>query len=257
MTYDEFKKKYNEKYIDFDGSYGSQCWDLGQAYFVECLGVPKSVLSGCGMVSNMLYPPKREQLDKYFYEVDTGHMLQGDVCIWDYGNGIGHIAIYDHWDKKNCWYFSQNYPLGSPCHLQVINENGLHAFRLKPKVSYRGHVQYEGWQGWKHDGELAGTTGKELRLEAIQIDYPNVEAKAHIQDYGWINYGKITKDTVIGKIGEAKRLECLCLKGNFKYRVHLPYIGWTCWTNADGICTLGSVGQDLRIEAIEIREIDK
>ena len=25
MTYQEFKKKYNGKYVDFDGYYGSQC----------------------------------------------------------------------------------------------------------------------------------------------------------------------------------------------------------------------------------------
>ena len=80
-----------------------------------------------------------------------------------------------------------------------------------------------------------------------------VYAKAHIEDKGWVDYGKITKDTVIGTTGESKRLECLCLKGDFKYRVHIQDNGWTCWTNADGVCKLGSVGQKLRIEAIEIK----
>ena len=92
-------------------------------------------------------------------------------------------------------------------------------------------------------------------LEAIQIDAPfEVEAKAHIEGYGWKDYGKINKDTIIGTTGESRRLECLCLKGNFKYRVHIEGSGWSCFTNADGICTLGSVGQALRIEAIEIKE---
>ena len=123
------------------------------------------------------------------------------------------------------------------------------------KLKYRAHVENIDWQDWKRDGETAGTTGEGLRLEAIQIDYDkDIYAKAHIQDYGWIDYGKITKDTVIGTTGEGKRLECLCLKGNFKYRVHLQDTGWTCWTDADGICTLGSVGQALRMEAIEIKE---
>lgn len=123
------------------------------------------------------------------------------------------------------------------------------------KLKYRAHVQDIDWQDWVHDGETAGTTGQSKRMEAIQIDYPDVEAKAHIQDYGWVDYGKITKDTVIGTTHESKRLECLCLKGNFKYRVHLQDSGWSCWTKADGICTLGSVGQSLRIEAIEIKEL--
>lgn len=252
MTYEQFKKKYNGKYLDFDGSYGNQCWDLAQYYFTECLGLPKSVLSGCGLVSNMLYPPKREQLDKYFYEVDTGHMKPGDVCIWEYG----HIAIFDNWDGKYCYYFSQNYPLGSPCHIQKITEGGLHAFRIKNGLSYQAHVQDIGDQAWKHDGETAGTTGKRLRLEGIRIDFDgDVYAKAHIQHRGWKDYGKITKDTLIGTKGEGLALECLCLKGDFKYRVHLADFGWTTWTKADSISTLGSVGQGIPIEAIQIKKL--
>ncbi len=138
---------------------------------------------------------------------------------------------------------------------KIIKENGLNGYPKETKLKYRVHLQDYGWQDWKRNGEMAGTTGESKRLEAIQIDYPDVEAKAHIQDYGWVDYGKITKDTVIGTTGESKRLECLCLKGNFVYRVHLQDTGWTCWTLADGICTLGSVGESLRIEAIEIKEI--
>ena len=134
MTYQEFKNKYNGKWVDYDGQYGCQCWDLGEVYFTECLGLPASVLAGCGLVSNMLYPPKREELDKYFDEVKTNEMLEGDVCIWEYG----HIAIYDHWDGKSCWYFSQN---PNPCEVMKITDKGLHAFRLKgskptPKYKY-------------------------------------------------------------------------------------------------------------------------
>lgn len=121
-------------------------------------------------------------------------------------------------------------------------------------VRYRGHVEDIGWQSWKQDGQLAGTTGQAKRLEAIQIDSSkDVYAKAHIEDIGWVDYGKINKNTVIGTTGKAKKLECLCLKGNFKYRVHIENVGWSTWTNADGICTLGSVGQNLQIEAIEIK----
>lgn len=121
------------------------------------------------------------------------------------------------------------------------------------KIKYRSHIGNVGWQEWKKDGELSGTTGQAKKLEAIQIDFSKeVEAKAHIENIGWKDYGKITKDTVIGTTGKNLKLECLCLKGDFKYRVHLGNIGWTCWTDADGVCTLGSVGQNLRIEAIEI-----
>lgn len=124
------------------------------------------------------------------------------------------------------------------------------------KIKYTSHVQGIGWQSWVGDGETSGTTGLGLRLEGIKIDAPfEIYAKAHIQNDGWKDFGKITKDTVIGTEYQAKRLECLCLKGNFKYRVHIQNNGWSTWTNADGISTLGSVGQCLRIEAIEIKPL--
>lgn len=122
-----------------------------------------------------------------------------------------------------------------------------------PRIKYRSHLQEIGWQEWKCDGQTSGTSHESKRLEAIQIDFKgDVYAKAHIQKDGWVDYGKITKDTIIGTEHQSKRLECLCLKGDFKYRVHIEGSGWSCWTKADGICTLGSVGQSLRIEAIEI-----
>lgn len=119
MTYKEFVKKYNGKYTDYDGAYGCQCWDLAQRYFTEVLKLPASVLSGCGLVSNMLKEPKLSVLLKYFNEVKTPQ--QGDVAIWEYG----HIAIYDH--AKN-YYFSQN--PNAPKVIQ-ITRGGVHFFRLK------------------------------------------------------------------------------------------------------------------------------
>lgn len=128
MTYLEFRDKYNGRYLDYDGGYPPgnpyQCWDLGQYYFTEVLGVPDSVLSGCGLVSNMLYPPKRAELDEYFYEVDAYHMCQGDVAIWE----AGHIAVLDSFDGNN-WWFSQN---PGPCMIKTIDNLGAyHVFRRK------------------------------------------------------------------------------------------------------------------------------
>lgn len=136
MTYQEFKNKYNGKYIDYDGAYGSQCWDLGQYYFTEVLNVPDSVLSGCGWVGNMvLWDWKYAQMMEYFDEVSTIGMQQGDVCIWaDPKNEQNcHIAIFDYYNAndKNCYYFSQN---PNPCQVMAVNMNGHHAFRRKKTV---------------------------------------------------------------------------------------------------------------------------
>ena len=135
MTYQEFKNKYNGKYIDFDGYYGPQCWDLAQYYFTEVLNLPSSILSGCGQVKNMLVKPKIDVLRAYFNEVPINQMVTGDVCIWS----TNHIAIFDHWDGRNCWYFSQN---PNRCQVMVINQAGLRAFRKKtaPKPNTTRYV---------------------------------------------------------------------------------------------------------------------
>lgn len=135
MTYQEFKNKYNGKYIDFDGYYGPQCWDLAQFYFSEVLNLPSSILSGCGQVKNMLVKPKIDVLRTYFNEVPINAMYPGDVCIWS----TNHIAIFDHWDGHQNWYFSQN---PNRCQVMVINQAGLHAFRKKtaPKPSTTRYV---------------------------------------------------------------------------------------------------------------------
>lgn len=104
MTYKEFKNKYNGKVVDFDGAYGGQCWDLAQKYITECLGLSSSILAGCGYVGNMLKEPKISLLLKYFDEVPTTDMWTGDLVIWK----NHHIAIFDNWDGKACWYLTQN-----------------------------------------------------------------------------------------------------------------------------------------------------
>ena len=103
--------------------------------------------------------------------------------------------------------------------------------------------------------EAIRITGHALRLEAIRINPygKTIKAKVHIQSKGWVDYSMITKDTIIGTVGEKKRIECLCFEGDFEYRVHIQSSGWTDWTKADGVATLGTVGQELRIEAIQFR----
>jgi len=36
-------------------------------------------------------------------------------------------------------------------------------------IRYRAHVQNIGWQGWRTDGQTAGTVGQSLRIEAVEI----------------------------------------------------------------------------------------
>ena len=169
-------------------------------------------------------------------------------CDGWYKNASGYYSLKNAMPPEDCCFIDDTY--------HIMDNFGYKFKTLKRDIGYQAHVQSDGWQGWRYDGQLAGTTGQSKRMEALKIDYDKpVYAKAHIQGDGWKDYGKITKDTVIGTTGQSKRLECLCLKGDFKYRAHIEGTGWTNWTNADGICTLGTVGQSLRMEAIEIKKI--
>ncbi|MGN0363538.1 MAG: hypothetical protein ACI4ET_11940, partial [Bilifractor sp.] len=63
---------------------------------------------------------------------------------------------------------------------------------------YQTHVQNYGWQDWKSSGEMAGTSGQALRLEAIRINFGDDAYKAkydiyyrvHAQNFGWLAWAK-------------------------------------------------------------------
>ena len=164
-----------------------------------------------------------------------------------------------HKNSYGIWMLNNSLPPQDCCFINnsyhILDDNGYNFINLDNCLKYQAQLEGIGWQEWKYNGEMAGTIDEWRRLEGLRIDYRGeIEAKAYIQDIGWVDYGKITKDTIIGTVGEYRRLECLCLKGNLEYRVYIEANGWSCWTDADGIATLGSVGQSLRIEAIEIKE---
>lgn len=169
-----------------------------------------------------------------------------DLSNWK-KNQYGIYCFPDETDTDDCYFVNDT---------NILKGMGGDWKLIPNTIKYQAHVQEDGWQDWKTDGEIAGTTGQSKRMEALRIDWDQeVYAKAHIQGIGWVDYGKITKDTIIGTTHQEKRLECLCLKGNFMYRVHIAKYGWTPYTKADGIATLGTVGQSLAIEAIEIKEL--
>ena len=57
-------------------------------------------------------------------------------------------------------------------------------------VAYRTHVQTYGWQGWKYNGQMSGTSGQAKRLEGICIKLTNkpysgnIVYTTHVQTYG-------------------------------------------------------------------------
>ena len=91
------------------------------------------------------------------------------------------------------------------------------SYREKGKgISYRAHVRNLGWQQYVENGNQAGTTGKALCVEALQIEKPNIEYdgnieyRAHVSDIGWQNW--VNDGEVAGTTGRAKSLEAKQIK---------------------------------------------
>lgn len=129
---ERFKNDTVGKCIDYDGQYGGQCWDSAEVYFTQYLGLPASILAECGVVNNMLYPPKINELLEYFDEVDIHNMIKGDTVIWDWGKDLGHIAVFDTCpDGYNCYFVTQNNPTPNITEYAILDQNCSRAFRLK------------------------------------------------------------------------------------------------------------------------------
>jgi uncharacterized protein YjdB len=122
-------------------------------------------------------------------------------------------------------------------------------------VCYRAHVQDIGWQGWKCNGEIAGTTGQSLRLEALDIarkDGQTICANAHVQDIGWQG-SRCGTSVSVGTTGQSLRMEALALSVDDTVcaNAHVQDIGWQGWYCGNSV-VVGTTGQSLRMEAIRI-----
>ena len=143
-----------------------------------------------------------------------------------------------------------------------------------PNVTYRTHVQTYGWQGWKFNGSMSGTSGQAKRLEGIEIKLTNkpysggISYTTHVQSYGWqgnVNNPSTWRSNgaMSGTSGEAKRLEAICITLTGKmaehydiyYRVHAQTFGWLDW--AKNGAPAGTAGYAKRLEGIEIKLVPK
>ena len=135
------------------------------------------------------------------------------------------------------------------------------------KVSYTTHVQNIGWQDYIGDGEMAGTSGRSLRLEGIKIKLENqeydgdIEYRTQVQDIGWQDFVK--NDAMSGTSGQSKRLEAIEIRltgeisnhYDIYYRVHAQDVGWMTWAKNGE--RSGTEGYGRRLEGIEIILVEK
>lgn len=179
------------------------------------------------------------------YSIATSNVVRHfDVCSkkcpgWSgWGTGIGGSEIWQNFKK-------------------AISSSNI-------TIKYKGHCQTLGDTATVKNGEVCGTTGRALRLEALSIvgldNAPGVgiAGQAHVQGIGWQGQVIFNGSNYIGTKGKALRMEAikLSLCGNnaskyiLKYRVHMQGIGWGNWTTNGNVA--GTTGQKRRVEAVQI-----
>ena len=156
----------------------------------------------------------------------------------------------------------------------TANANPVVAGENNVNVEYRTHVQSFGWQGWKYNGVMSGTSGKAKRLEGINIKLTNkpysgsIVYTTHVQSLGWQgnenNVNTWFRDgQMAGTSGRAKRLEAIriALTGEMAehydvyYRVHAQTYGWLAWAKNGEAA--GTAGLSKRLEGIQIVLVPK
>ncbi|MBO5388522.1 MAG: Ig-like domain-containing protein [Lachnospiraceae bacterium] len=184
-------------------------------------------------------------------------------------NAEGIESAYDiPFDAKEGSSPIVNYPSTS-------NTNPIVPGTEDVNVSYRTHVQTYGWQGWKYNGQMSGTSGESKRLEGIEIKLTNRDCEGgiayatHVQTYGWQGADLDNPATwrqdgqMAGTHGESKRLEAICIaltgemadNYDIYYRVHAQTYGWLGW--AKNGAPAGTAGLSRRLEGIQIVVVPK
>lgn len=148
----------------------------------------------------------------------------------------------------------------------IIHGNGASEV-TKPTLNYQAHSQNIGWMSSVSERNIAGTTGRSYRLEAVKINLGTVKGnggityRAHVSTVGW--QGWKTSGQIMGTTGKGKAIEAVELKltGNISnyfdiyYRMHVSGMGWLGWAKNGE--KAGTTGGGIPAEAIQIQLVVK
>ncbi len=128
-------------------------------------------------------------------------------------------------------------------------------------INYQAHVAEIGWRGSVADGAQAGTTGRNLSMEALRTSLSwyghsgGVEVRAHVADIGWQGW----KTGEAGTTGKGKQMEAVQIRLTGEaattydvwYQVHSAEVGWLGWAKNGEVA--GTTGKGYGIQAIRIK----
>lgn len=207
--------------------------------------------------------------EKLSYTVGEPLDINGLVVTGNYSDGSTKIETVK---EENISGFDSSKVADSKL-LRISIKGKSTTFNVKIKESeigfnslYRTHVQNVGWQSWKSNGGMSGTSGQGLRLEGIEIKIDgkedlSLEYSTHVENIGWQDFVK--EGAMSGTEGRSLRLEAIKInltgtdadKFDIYYQVHAQNYGWLDWAkNGD---SAGTAGFGYRLEAIRISVVPK
>lgn len=216
---------------------------------LSAAGYTPGVYANLNWWNNYLIDSVFNSWDRWVAQYNYECNYAGSYSIWQYSNTGKVAGISTNVDMN---YYYGNF-LGS------IGADG------KQHVGYRAHVANQGWQDYRADGSLAGTTGQGLSMEALNIQLYNqeysggIEARSHVANVGWQNW----KSGVTGTTGQGNQLEAIQLRltgemanlYDIYYAVHSAELGWLAWAKNGE--KAGSQGYGRGIQAIKVVLVKK
>lgn len=138
QKFKDFLNQYNGKFVEVvDPSSKYQCFDLADAW-LDFLGIPKDSIAH--YYAYQIYTDATDRTRQFFDLIPNtpdGVPQVGDVVIFGKQVGIaGHVCIRSNGqgDANAFESFDQNWPTGSPAHLQQHNYVGVLGW-LRPKIN--------------------------------------------------------------------------------------------------------------------------
>ena len=157
---------------------------------------------------------------------------------------------------------------------EVVADDSAVSNQLTVKnVSVSAHVQNIGWMDPVGLGNVAGTTGRGLNLEALKISLEvdgatsqeqvanALSVEAHVSGVGW--QAAVGNGGTAGTTGQARAVEALRVRLSdglsarytVWYRVHSAEFGWLGWA-CDG-ADAGSAGYGRAVQAVQVAVLPK
>ena len=157
---------------------------------------------------------------------------------------------------------------------EVVADDSAVSNQLTVKnVSVSAHVQNIGWMDPVGSGNVAGTTGRGLNLEALKISLEvdgtasqeqlanAISVEAHVSGVGW--QAAVGNGGTAGTTGQSRAVEALRVRLSADlsarytvwYRVHSAEFGWLGWA-CDGAAA-GSAGYGRAVQAVQVAVLPK